>query len=175
MGGCRVECAKYCLHRVLRHTTHTAPLRSASTHPSDTAPPSAAAPLYPYPPARALRTRPRPPTLLFSPPCVCFLCLWLLQVNASMTEFDQSPFMSRDNNGTATYNESMSHTTGLAPYVDQQTPTQPVFSLPDVLTEDPVVDAPFWPPLESGFVSATSAILMLTLLCCALLFFFPSV
>lgn len=124
-------------------------------------------PPYPYPPARP-RTRPRPPTLLFSPPCVCFLCLWLLQVNASMTEFDQSPFMSRDNNGTATYNESMSHTTGLAPYVDQQTPTQPVFSLPDVLTEDPVGDAPFRPPLESGFVSATSAILMLTLLCCAL-------
>ena len=33
--------------------------------------------------------------------------------NASLSAFDQAPFMSKDNNGTAAYNESMAHITGL--------------------------------------------------------------
>lgn len=44
--------------------------------------------------------------------------------NASLSAFDQAPFMSKDNNGTAAYNESMAHITGLAPYGEVYVPAR---------------------------------------------------
>eukprot|EP00966_Prymnesium_polylepis_P126422 2923362-Prymnesium_polylepis.1 len=43
---------------------------------------------------------------------------------ANLALFDQAPFKSRDNNGTAAYNETMPHVTGLAPAGHVYVPTR---------------------------------------------------
>jgi len=40
----------------------------------------------------------------------------IASVNSSLSEFDQHPFFSQDNNGTNTYNETTPHSTGFAPF-----------------------------------------------------------
>ena len=44
--------------------------------------------------------------------------------SGSLREFDQTPFMTKDNNGTAHYNETTPHVTGFAPAGNIYVPTQ---------------------------------------------------